>query len=41
MGSMTAETRSAVYTTAVNNLLAVLDGQPPLAIVNPEVLAGS
>ena len=38
MGSATNETRLAMSELAVDNCVAVLSGQPPKAIVNPEVL---
>ena len=39
LGSITTETRDGVYAMSVANLLAVLAGRPPGAILNPEVLA--
>jgi glyoxylate reductase len=41
LGSITSETRDGIYALSVANLLAVLAGRSPAAIVNPEVLAGS
>lgn len=38
IGTATEETRRAMRSMAVDNLLAVLAGEPPPAIVNPEVL---
>ena len=38
LGSITAETRDRIYQVAVDNLLAVLSGRPPFAILNPAVL---
>jgi glyoxylate reductase len=38
MGTATRETRRAMLEMAVENLLAVLQGQPPPACLNPEVL---
>ena len=39
IGTATEETRRAMRELAVENLLAVLDGRPPPACVNPEVLS--
>ena len=39
MGTATRETRRAMLELSVNNLLAVLQGEPPPACLNPEVLA--
>jgi lactate dehydrogenase-like 2-hydroxyacid dehydrogenase len=39
VGSATAVTRTAMLDLAINNVLAVLQGKPPLTPVNPEVLA--
>ena len=39
IGTATEETRRAMRGMAVDNLIAVLSDQPPLACVNPEVLA--
>ena len=39
MGTATHETRKAMRELAVDNVLAVLAGRRPPAIVNPEVLA--
>jgi phosphoglycerate dehydrogenase-like enzyme len=38
MGTATRETRRAMLELSVNNLLAVLQGEPPPACLNPEVL---
>lgn len=38
IGSATVATRFAMETLATDNVLAVLDGKPPLTPVNPEVL---
>jgi lactate dehydrogenase-like 2-hydroxyacid dehydrogenase len=38
IGSATDATRQAMVDLAVDNLLAVLQGKPPLTPVNPEVL---
>jgi glyoxylate reductase len=39
VGSATEVTRTAMLDLAINNVLAVLQGKPPLTPVNPEVLA--
>jgi len=39
IGTATRETRRAMAELSVNNLLAVLQGEPPPACLNPEVLA--
>jgi len=39
VGSATGATRQAMVTLATDNLLAVLQGKPPLTPVNPEVLS--
>jgi len=39
VGSATAATRQAMLDLAINNVLAVLQGKPPLTPVNPEVLS--
>ena len=39
VGSATVETRAAMLEMSVSNLLAVLNGEPPLSCVNPEALA--
>jgi lactate dehydrogenase-like 2-hydroxyacid dehydrogenase len=39
VGSATEATRQAMVDLATDNLLAVLQGKPPLTPVNPEVLA--
>jgi phosphoglycerate dehydrogenase-like enzyme len=39
IGSATAATRQAMVDLAVDNVLAVLQGKPPLTPVNPEVLS--
>jgi len=38
IGSATEATRQAMVDLATDNLLAVLQGKPPLTPVNPEVL---
>ena len=38
LGSATRETRTAMGVTAVENVIAMLDGQRPPNCVNPEVL---
>ena len=40
IGTSTEETRRAMRELAVENLLAVLEGRPPPACVNPEALSG-
>ena len=37
MGTATVETRRAMRELAVNNIIAVLEGHRPPAIVNPEI----
>jgi phosphoglycerate dehydrogenase-like enzyme len=34
----TAETHAAVPKAAIENILRVLDGMPPLSVCNPEIL---
>jgi phosphoglycerate dehydrogenase-like enzyme len=40
VGAATHETREALALMAADNVVAVLTGRPPRAIVNPEVLGG-
>lgn len=40
VGSATDATRRAMLDLAINNVLAVLQGKPPLTPVNPEVVSG-
>ena len=41
VGSATEATRQAMVDLAADNVLAVLQGRPPLTPVNPEVLSRS